>query len=395
MKRSSKQHKGMDVSTAETPGVQDQPTISNRLDKDGDLSQKVMFEEDDALLTPENLFDEDYLDESDSESDHLYDGSFGDAYEKCCTDEFIPLNQMDESGDALLDDSDEAFIDEVIQSLTKSFELDLEHASDGIVNVRHTLEQNMLKALNISTTTEFFEYLLKSIDQVTPPLKQGKIRPESRPKRKNKARAKQLEVQKNGHQHRRQKLDRNGRPESSLEDPYQPLACILREFRSMFSRYSLRGLDELDALEDTVTLFAELNVDAVIPILTGLTARVVLRPTLEHTGRTISPVFCERMIESTEQAVTTLVESQAVKVLPGVAYSLGQLAIHKGLSVKALPKLLRNSAIRTAASPKLIKLLSSASLGAVTRTSTRQSEIPLRLRVEGPLEIIIRTPLEG
>ncbi|WP_299408628.1 hypothetical protein [Acaryochloris sp. IP29b_bin.148] len=377
----------MDVSAAETAAAPNQPLTTNRLDKEEDLSQSLLFEEDDASHT----FDDDYFDESDSD-ENLYDEDFGDEYNQDFTDEFMQMNQGDESGDALIDESDEAFIDEVIQSLTKSFELDLEQDIDGVADVRHILEHSMLEALDAATTTEFFEHILNTIDRVTPPIRQRAIQPGPRRKRKRKARAQNLKVQHNGHSHRRRKLEHNGQNQLIPLDSYQPLACILREIRSMFRRYSLRGLDELDALEDTATLFAELNVDAALPILTGLTARVVIRPKLDQTNKSYNSAFYERMIESTEQAVTTLVESGALQALPGVAYNLGQLAIRKGLSAKALPKLLRQSALRTAASPQLIKLLSSSSLEAVTLNSARPSDRSLPLRVNGPIEIIIRTP---
>ncbi|WP_299487998.1 hypothetical protein [Acaryochloris sp. IP29b_bin.137] len=395
MKRSSKRHKVMDVSAAETPAAPNQPPTPNRLEKDENLSQSLLFEDNDASHEIDSPFDDDYFDESDS-GENLYDEDFGDEYNPDFTDEFMQMHQRDESDEAFIDESDEAFIDEVIQSLTKSFELDLEQDVDGVADVRHILEHSMLEALDAATTTEFFEHILNTIDRVTPPIRQRTIQPGPRRKRKSKARAQNLEVQHNGHQHRRRKLEHNGQDQLiPLEDLYQPLACILRETQSMFRRYSLRGLDELDALEDTATLFAELNVDAARPILTGLTARVVIRPKLEQTSKKFSSAFCARVFKSADQAVTTLIKSGALQALPGVACNLGQLAIRKGLSAKALPRLLRNSATRTAASPKLIKHLSSSNPGAVTLTSARQSERPLQLRVNGPLEIIIRTPLES
>ncbi|KAI9135123.1 hypothetical protein [Acaryochloris sp. CCMEE 5410] len=388
MKRSSKRRKVVDVPTAEIPDANNKTPAKKRLDREEDLAQGIFGSQ--VFETP---FDDDDCDGVDGSDEHLYEEDFGDEYDPDFTEDFMQMNPMDESSDTLLDDSDDAFIDEVIQSLTKSFALDLGNDIDRVANVHHLLERSMVEALDAANTTAFFEHVLNDIDQVVPLIDKRNIQTEPRRQHKRKASATNRKAEHNGHQHRRHKLEQHGRGQAAaLEAPYQPLVCILRELRSMFRRYSLRGLDELDALEDTATLFAELNVDAALPILTGLTARVMIRPKLDQPGQELSPAFYERLLESTEQAVTTLLESGAVQALPGVAYNLGQLAIRKGLSAKALPKLLRQSALRTAASPKLIKLLSSSNLGAVTLTSARPSDRPLQLRVNGPLEIIIRTP---
>lgn len=390
MKRSSKRHKVMDVSAAEDSASQNQPLATNKLEKDKDLSQRFLLDEGDSL----QVFDNEEFDEWDITVEDSFNEDFVDDYDQDFTDE---INRFDES--------DEAFIDELIQSFPYPLEVGLEPDIDAEIDVRHTLEQAMIGALDAADTKAFFGHVLNAIDHITPSLSQGRVQVETRHKRKTKAEAQKLEVQHNGHQHRQRKIERNGRRtiqpnpprnghsrQAPIEFSHQPLAHILRELRSMLRRYSLRGLDELDALEDTADLFAEVSMNEAVPILVGLTARVAIRPKLDQTGKKFSPTLRKRMISFTDQAVNTLVRGEGVQALPGLAHSLGQLSIRQGLSVKALPKLIRSTATRTVASPKLMRHLSSINLGAVTLTSVKRSEMPLHVRVSGPLEIIIRDP---
>ena len=167
---------------------------------------------------------------------------------------------------------------------------------------------------------------------------------------------------------------------------------MLRELRVLLNLYGRRGLVELDALEDTADLFAEAGVEDALPVLVGLMARVVIKPRVEHTGQSLSPAFRKKMISSTNRAVKTLNDHQALQVLPGLASRLAQASIRRQRPINSLPQEIYRAAAKVAASPKLQQRLSSFDTEEMAPLSMNSDEMPLRLRVSGPLEILIRQP---
>lgn len=365
------------------------------------------FQEDELMDPIDNIYFQDSSSDEGNEwqeTEHQFDDQYLeenslDKSRQESIDEGTELNSEDE-----LDESNDVLIDDLVRSLTGSLSSIPAESTDDMANVHDVLENAMVGAVGAVNTTEFFRQVNQAIDQVTDSFGVGLVSVKKQPlgmtrHSARKSRAQKFDDPRNSHRHHRKKAKRNGyrkkvsEPEPSrpslqgrMDAPHSLLTQRLRELRSMLRRYSIRGLNELDALEDTAELFAEISVDEALPILVGLTARVVVQPKLDQTELPLNSAVCQQLIKCSTQAVNTFLHDEAIQALPGLAFSVGKISVRQQLPIKSLPRFLQRSATRAVANPMLMKRFSK-----VNRTLASANQTPLHLQVSGPLELIIRT----
>lgn len=155
----------------------------------------------------------------------------------------------------------------------------------------------------------------------------------------------------------------------------------------MLRRYCRRGLDELDALEDTAELFATTGSKEILPLLVSLVARVAVKPVLEDTGTQLSVALGQHLLRVAQGAVTTLGKTQSLPALPVLAQRLGHIAHRRRLPLKSLPRLLQCAAEQISAAPELVQRLSESN-DRLDRVAAL-GPLPLHLQVNGSLDIVI------
>ena len=328
---------------------------------------------------------EDYLDDGAPQAiNDDFEEGFEDDWASDFQDEF-----GEDYGDAFEVDFDDAFDD----YFKAEFELsgDAERGRRNLSRgqeravIQSILERGMVEALDAGNTVNFFEKVIAAIDDATGSRQRHARRshPSDTIKRRTNPRQRKRLNQRNGHS--------KGR---SSQPPYTRQGKVLRELRLLLNRYGRRGLGELDALEDTSELAAEAGLEDALPVLAGLTARVLVKPRVEHTGQSLSPAFRQKMIRAADKALKMLIDHQALEVLPGLASSLAQSSVRRQRSINSLPQEICRVAAKVAVNPRLQQGLLNFDPDEMAPISMADDETPLQLRVSGPLEILIRQPRE-
>jgi hypothetical protein len=80
----------------------------------------------------------------------------------------------------------------------------------------------------------------------------------------------------------------------------------------------------------------------------------------------------------------------ALEALPGLAQTVGQHGIRRQRSLEELPTDFYQAAIRLAANPDLQKRLTNCKTELSGVVSITQKQMPMKLRIDGPLEIHIQ-----
>jgi hypothetical protein len=248
----------------------------------------------------------------------------------------------------------------------------------GQPNIRAFLEQGMVKALAANQPADFWEQALETVDEAINTLRAGKVSPlRSQPGRG--ANGQRRSAKRNGH-----------RPELKRQILAQPVTSTLRELAFLMRRYAKRGLSELDALEDGVELLAESGGHMITPVLAGLAARAAIQPKLAQSQQQLPTALRRKLVDAAQRSIGLLTQEGGIQALPGLAASVGQHALRQENSLSRLPKDFYQAATRLAANPGLQERLANFALP--QPVSQAFEGMPMRLRVEGPLEIVIQKP---
>jgi hypothetical protein len=284
--------------------------------------------------------------------------------------------------DALEDEWEEDNATISKEYLEDEFELDLEddpefalfseEASQG-PTVPEILQRGMVKALAARSSTEFLEQVLQTLNQATAALRPPQA---ARKPPRNGAKGKP-----NGHH-----------PDLKRQVLSQPLRSRLRELTFLTQRYAKRGLSEIDLLEDAIDLLSEIDGKALSPVLAGLAARLAVKPRLEQSDQRLHPALRQKLLRAAERSVSLLSRQGALEALPGLAAMVGQHAIRRQRPLAALPADFYQAATRVAASHQLQQRLSSFQPEETTSLSINPAELPMKLCVNGALEILLRRP---
>jgi hypothetical protein len=185
----------------------------------------------------------------------------------------------------------------------------------------------------------------------------------------------------------------------------------LQMLRSLIQRYADRGFTENDVLEDIVDIFSQDTSDYMAdlsPIVTGLAVRLMLKPRLKEISLkasslkefslkkiSCSPALVETLSAVTEEVVKQLAARGQLKALPGLAASVGYVSVRDHHRANRLPQQLYQAATKVTQDPQLYQRLCAfhsdraAASQPVTDPSVTE-EMPQRLRINGPVEILIQ-----
>lgn len=372
MKRSP-QRKVLDVS-AETVSPSDRnayaevsPMPSKRSITAVPSDQPALGEPTDGLEFDQGLDSE--LSQCDS------DGSaVTDSWEDGMADEkdFWSDSAEDESEDDPLTISKEYLEDE--------FALDLKDDPEFVLfaqdlkpepKVSEILKRGMVRALALQSSPDFLEEILQTLNQAIAALPVAQPDPKS---------------------------SRNGSRNNHNSDYFdskrwqsaQSLRNRLRALSFLTQRYAKRGLDEWELLEDAIDLVSETDGKTLSHLLAGLAARIAIRPKLEQSGQPLSPALGQKLLRAAERSMSLLSRQFALEALPGLAQTVGQHGIRRQRSLEELPTDFYQAAIRLAANPDLQKRLTNCKTELSGVVSITQKQMPMKLRIDGPLEIHIQ-----
>ncbi|MDX2097636.1 MAG: hypothetical protein SFW36_07650 [Leptolyngbyaceae cyanobacterium bins.59] len=154
------------------------------------------------------------------------------------------------------------------------------------------------------------------------------------------------------------------------------------------------GADEFEALDEMLA-FAEAEdaVDAAAPIIAGLTIRTIM-PRAARLNRTTR----RQLVQSVRRSAQTLSRQQgarSIRAIPRVIQAVERTAQRRRIPARQLPQAVRQATASVARNPRLVSRLARATQHAssVTRRYSAgfSSEMPQRLVINGPVEILIRS----
>jgi ABC-type transporter Mla subunit MlaD len=126
-----------------------------------------------------------------------------------------------------------------------------------------------------------------------------------------------------------------------------PLGYLMQRF----GQYLNEGFDEFEALEDLADTFAEEELDEFLPVLAGLAARALARPSVRRAAGQLTRPLRRRLVRGATQA------TQALRALPRIAQSVARISARRRLQPGALPAAFRQIAAQVAAHPQLAQRL--------------------------------------
>lgn len=368
MKRSS-QPKALDV-PAET-------VSPNNPDVDVEVLPKPTRPRTKAAMKDESAFGDSYDEEVDDAFDEDADGS-------------AMIDDLEDELDDTLFDQEEFWTEELDDhweedaiSPTEHYydeEFDLDEEDELEVarslgdaapqsRLQSVLERGVEKALAASNSREFLTRLLQVLNQATALLRTKEpVRSRSRNRR-------------NGHH-----------PNLQQQVLSQSLASRLRELTLLTRCYGKRGLSEFDLLEDAIPLLNEPDGKTLTPILAGLATRISLLPRLEGTERCLKPPLVSQLLRAAQKSIALLTRADSIQALPGLALTLGQRTQKAGYSLQSLPSEFYQTARKVAHSPRLQQRLSQIKPEQPASVLVNGDEMPLKLRVNAPIEIVFRQP---
>lgn len=373
MKRSSQQP-ALDVPATTVPptgGSQERPAPSTRSRKSAAKATTAQaaapfeeefadaFEETDEAAAINDEWEDDMADEAD-----LWGDDFDEAWEDDADiDGAIAYGDYFEDEFELDDDDDD---DEGDDDDLTFFEEDTSVAA----SLRRSLERGMLRALAAPAAADFFERTLQALHQTSQKLAAA---PTPRSRRR-------VSAQRNGH---RGNSPQQSRPQS----PHNSLLQLMR----LIQRYHKRGLSEFDVLDDAIALFAAADDRTLMPVWAGLAARIATQSG-EASGKSWSAEGRSALFNAAQKATAGLRQADALAVLPGLAATVGERFSQTAAAPSALPQLLYKTARQAAASPRLQQKLAAFEPTSSHSLLINANEMPLKVRVNAPLEIVFRQP---
>lgn len=168
---------------------------------------------------------------------------------------------------------------------------------------------------------------------------------------------------------------------------------------TLLQQHADQRSDEMDTFEALADLFVQEGMDEALPILSGVVARVALRPLLQRNGAIAGQAVNRQIVRGATQAARNLVSrqgAQAIRALRPIATSVGRVAVRRGMKSAALPNAIRQAVATVAAQPTLARRLAQTTVQTGrtevprSRLSISGDGVPRRFVVNGPVEIIIR-----
>jgi hypothetical protein len=155
-------------------------------------------------------------------------------------------------------------------------------------------------------------------------------------------------------------------------------------------------MDEADALEDLVDLYAEEGMDELVPAIAGLAARTALRPALRRAASALPPAAARRAVRATSGVVRRMVARggpAAARAVAPIARSVARVTARRRLPPRAAAAALQRATARVAAQPRLARRLAA---GPSPATEPRRRAVGAlggvvgrRFVIQGPVEIRI------
>ena len=181
-------------------------------------------------------------------------------------------------------------------------------------------------------------------------------------------------------------LPSDGRSPSILQVQLSAIALLIK-------RYAACGLDEQAALADVIALHGQFNSAALVPVLSGLATRLLLRPHLDN--GVLSPPVVQRLFGAIAESVKMLSVRRQLKALPGLIARLSQLPVQDRHAIAQLSQQLDSATLRTTQNPQLYQRLCQYADQQTAQKAAQpnQNAAPQRLRINGPVEIFFR-PLD-
>ncbi|NJM97355.1 MAG: hypothetical protein HC800_09410 [Phormidesmis sp. RL_2_1] len=166
----------------------------------------------------------------------------------------------------------------------------------------------------------------------------------------------------------------------------------------MSKRYAACGLSEQTLLADAIELYIPLDGQAfeprLLPVLTGLAARNILKPHLKN--GLLNPPLIKQLFSATGEAVKLLAIRGQLKALPGLIARLNQQLLRQPIQnrhgLSQLPQQLDQATLRVTQNPQLYQHLCrlSETITAEKSPPSANPDSPQRLRIHGPVEILFR-----
>jgi hypothetical protein len=177
-------------------------------------------------------------------------------------------------------------------------------------------------------------------------------------------------------------------PQQEQPNPYEALLQQLIEQQA-------QGFDEVEVLEDLADTFAEEDfdeeeIDAALPVIAGIAARVAARPLLQRGAQAAVRAAGRRIVGAATGAARQVVRRQgvrALRTLPRIAQGVARTAARRRMPARALAPTVQRVGRRVAASPQLARRLSRPS--ALPARPSRTGGTPRTFVIEGPVEVRI------
>lgn len=304
-----------------------------------------------------------------TDEEDLWDDNFEAAWE----DDDIEAAIADD------DDGEDAFdlAEEWEDELEDEDDLVAELATDAAPSAiaRLLLERGLVKALAAPESTDFMARLSKTLQQAAaqlPSLSRVPVTAHSRPRAKR-----------NGHH-----------PDLRRQVLAQPLQQRLRQLAVLTQRYQKRSLSEFDLLEDAIALLDDSDRAALTTVLAGLAARIASQPVVKPGSKSWGAGPRSHLLTAAQKAVNLLAQADSLEALPGLAATVGQRLSQTASPPATWPTTFYHTARKVAASPRLQQRLSAfePSPGGTSSLLINAHEMPVKVRVNAPLEIVFRQP---
>lgn len=164
------------------------------------------------------------------------------------------------------------------------------------------------------------------------------------------------------------------------------LQAQLTTLKLLAKRYGDQGFNEQAMLEDTVEIYLQTASTDLLPVVTGLVVRVLLKPQLKQ-GR-LNPSLLKRMFSIVGESVKMLASRHQLKALPGLMTRVRQLCRKRQLPIHKLPQLLHQLTTQVTQNPQLYQKL--CHIGLDKTVVQEENDTSQRLRINGPVEIFIK-----
>jgi hypothetical protein len=281
-----------------------------------------------------------------SADDSLDEASNIEGYEEG-TMEDAAVEEMDmfEEGGEESFHAEDAFADGFEENLGEDY-------AEEDVAAWEALEDAMADALEAYDTDEFLGRALGGISQVAGLISRGAGAAERATRTVNRVahRARRAAGQ------AQRVAGRVGRIAGRAARARSPLGYLMQRF----GQYLNEGFDEFEALEDLADTFAEEELDEFLPVLAGLAARALARPSVRRAAGQLTRPLRRRLVRGATQATQALLRrrgSQALRALPRIAQSVARISARRRLQPGALPAAFRQIAAQVAAHPQLARRL--------------------------------------